>query len=277
MRENYPNTVCEICGQVIANNVFKRHMDSHISGTYDARQKWRSLDHDDLNCKYCGKEYKNRKSLAQHEIRCKENPDKIPISGTLGHTGPRNLSEESRRRMGWSKGLTKETDERLAHLSQVLKGKPSNAPGRCYDEIAEKERRRKISEYAKAHGLGGYVPGSGKGVKGSYKGIWCDSSWELAYVIYNLDHNVHFRKNFEAFPYVYEGSDRNYTPDFYDYELDTYVEIKGLEFPIDLAKYTALDNLVVLHEDDMKPYLEYVRSTYGDDFIRLLEPENGAL
>ena len=28
-------------------------------------------------CKYCGKECKNKNSLAQHEIRCKENPNRI--------------------------------------------------------------------------------------------------------------------------------------------------------------------------------------------------------
>lgn len=30
-------------------------------------------------CKYCGKECKNKNSLSQHEIRCKENPNKINL------------------------------------------------------------------------------------------------------------------------------------------------------------------------------------------------------
>ena len=28
-------------------------------------------------CKYCGKEYKNKNALAQHECRCKSNPNKL--------------------------------------------------------------------------------------------------------------------------------------------------------------------------------------------------------
>ena len=33
----------------------------------------------EFNCKFCGKECKNKNSLAQHEIRCKDNPDKISV------------------------------------------------------------------------------------------------------------------------------------------------------------------------------------------------------
>lgn len=32
-----------------------------------------------FTCKYCGKECKNKNSLVQHEIRCKENPNKIQL------------------------------------------------------------------------------------------------------------------------------------------------------------------------------------------------------
>jgi len=42
-------------------------------------------------------------------------------------------------------------------------------------------------------GKGGKRIGSGRGKSGWYKGYWCDSSWELAYVIYNIDHDVHNR------------------------------------------------------------------------------------
>ena len=34
---------------------------------------------------------------------------------------------------------------------------------------------------------GGLRHGSGRGKKGWYKGYWCDSTWELAWVIYQLD------------------------------------------------------------------------------------------
>lgn len=38
-------------------------------------------------CKYCGKECKNKNSLVQHEIRCKENKDRLDLSYiTKGHS-----------------------------------------------------------------------------------------------------------------------------------------------------------------------------------------------
>lgn len=36
-----------------------------------------------LRCKYCGRECKNKNSLAQHEIRCKENPNRIKIKSNF--------------------------------------------------------------------------------------------------------------------------------------------------------------------------------------------------
>lgn len=36
-------------------------------------------------CKYCGKVCKNKNSLVQHEIRCKENPNKIDISKSINN------------------------------------------------------------------------------------------------------------------------------------------------------------------------------------------------
>lgn len=36
-----------------------------------------NTDKDDLFCQYCEKQCKNLNSLKQHEIRCKENPNKL--------------------------------------------------------------------------------------------------------------------------------------------------------------------------------------------------------
>ena len=37
------------------------------------------------SCKYCNKLCKNKNSLVQHEIRCKENPNRIPCYGNKGN------------------------------------------------------------------------------------------------------------------------------------------------------------------------------------------------
>ena len=49
-------------------------------------------------CKYCGKECKNKNSLVQHEIRCKENPNRIKSGFELyndrGHKGYNQYTKE---------------------------------------------------------------------------------------------------------------------------------------------------------------------------------------
>ena len=116
----------------------------------------------------------------------------------------------------WNKGLTKDTDQRIFNygkkVSDSLKGKNV---GRGSTPEIEEERKRKISESMKKNSLcGGLRKGSGRGKKGWYKGYWCDSSWELAWVIYNLDNNIKFERNNIGFEYVYKGKKRKYHPDF---------------------------------------------------------------
>lgn len=60
---------------------------------------------------------------------------------------------------------------------------------------------------------GGYRKGSGFGKSGWFKGIWCDSSYELAWVIYNIDHNIQFIRNKEGFEYFKNGTSYKYYPD----------------------------------------------------------------
>jgi len=87
--------------------------------------------------------------------------------------------------------------------------------GRCKDPIKELERRKKISETSKLRGsIGGRRHGSGRGKQGWYKGYWCDSSWELAWVIYSLDHNIKFVRYNGYFEYEFNGKIHKYYPDF---------------------------------------------------------------
>lgn len=39
----------------------------------------------DCFCKFCGKQLKNKNALVQHEIRCKENPNRIEYQGNKGN------------------------------------------------------------------------------------------------------------------------------------------------------------------------------------------------
>lgn len=95
---------------------------------------------DVLYCKYCGKECKNKNSLIQHEIRCKENPNKIDTSN----------SWNNKNRQVWNKGLTKETDERINLLSKKigdsLRGKPQHKQSEETREKISIARKKYLSD-----------------------------------------------------------------------------------------------------------------------------------
>ena len=131
-------TICTICGKEISNCNLAKHLKSHKTHPEYQRSLLirQAVDHDGLNCKYCGKECRNKNSLAQHECRCKNNPNKIVV---IGH----RYSHPA-----WNKGLTKETDQRVAKGGQTLSKRIQNGeiiPSQLGKPIA-KEVKVKISK-----------------------------------------------------------------------------------------------------------------------------------
>lgn len=116
---------------------------------------------------------------------------------------------------------------------------------------------------------GGYRRGSGNGKSGWYKGVWCDSSYELVWVIYQLDHNLPFERNKKRYDYIWNGKTLNYIPDFI--QKDTIVEIKGFINSQTIAKLNTIKNLKVLFRKDLNNEFEYVEKKYGKNFIDLYE------
>lgn len=217
-------------------------------------------------CRFCGSERKNLNAKSNHESRCNLNPDKINT---------------------WNKGLTKETSDVLAEFAEkckilrknkkhseetkkkIAKSLKGKAKGIASTFDKESERRRKISEAAKRDGRGGYIKGSGNGKKGWYKGFFCDSSWELAYVIYCLDHSIPIKRNREKRFYEYQGKKKVYIPDFVvSSEL---IEIKGFKSDEWDAKLKHNQDVKVLYKEDLEHVFEYVKTTYGKNFLNMYE------
>lgn len=116
---------------------------------------------------------------------------------------------------------------------------------------------------------GGYRKGSGVGKKGWYKGYWCDSTYELVWIIYQIEHNFSFERNKQKFSYVYKNKVRNYTPDFI--QNGKLIEIKGYINDEVKIKINLVPDLVVLFKKDLEKEFEYVFSRYGKDLIKLYD------
>ena len=145
-----------------------------------------------------------------------------------------------------------------------------NTNGRQYCSV--ECRNRWIKENAK---WGGCRDGSGRGKSGWHKGIYCSSTWELAYVIYCIDHNIPIERCKEKRSYTYKGKVHNYYPDFVT--PDGIIEIKGYITEQWIEKEKQNPDVKTLYKDDMKPYLQYVHDNYTNDIASLYDgskPEN---
>lgn len=233
-----------------------------------------------FKCKFCEKECISNNSLAQHQIRCKLNPDKI------------NFHKDGFKLFNKSKNYTKQCfcqfcNKEFSNIHFLSGHVPSCLKNPKYKENLNKksfpffkgkhhtEKSKQLLRLA-----GGYRKGCGRGKQGWYKGYWCDSSYELAFVIYHLDHNISIQRNKRSFSYFYENREYKYFPDFI--VNDIYYEIKGYYTKRDQIKIQAASpyiRLILLKDKDIFQYIEYVQKKYGTDFIKLYEgnPHNQKL
>jgi hypothetical protein len=172
----------------------------------------------------------------------------------------------------WNKGLTAETNDSLASASTKLKEKYRNGQLVAYNPMTDPKVRIKHKEAMKKAYSNYTRRTPGKFKYGWYKGIWCDSSWELAYLLYCFDNNIDIERNKLGFSYIWEDSVHKYFPDFYLPASNTFVEIKGYKTKRDEAKISQFNNnLLVLCADEMKDILAYVQKVYGKQFTDLYE------
>ena len=130
-------------------------------------------------------------------------------------------------------------------------------------------RHKKLSNIAKKSNFGGYYENSiVKYRAGTYKNIHCDSSWELAFVVYCIEHNIDIKRCNEVRTFNINGENKRYYPDFV--VGDQIIEIKGYYSQIAKAKSEQNPDIKVLLKSDMKKYLNYTIEKYGNKFWEVL-------
>jgi hypothetical protein len=121
-------------------------------------------------------------------------------------------------------------------------------------------------------GIGGYRKSLKYPYKrGLYDGQWFDSSWELAFYLYNKDKGIILKKNTDKFTYFFEGKKCSYLPDFKLNEKE-YIELKGYLRKRDEFKISQFPhNLKIYKSEEMRKIISYVVFKYGKNFISLYE------
>lgn len=232
------------------------------------------------NCEKCNievyKDYGSKRfcsrKCSNSKIHSEETKEKISsklkgsISPFKGKNGKKHTLEFKIKHSLKLKEVYKNNPELGKKISVRLKGKP----------LSDKTKL-KISYKLKGK-TGGIRKGSSRGKSGWYKGYWCDSSWELAYIIFNLEHNIKFKRNIKGFEYINSKKEnKRYFPDFI-LESGEYIEIKNFTTEDVLLKAQALINLdlkiTIIDKENINPYLEYVKNKYGKNFIELYDKQN---
>ena len=113
--------------------------------------------------------------------------------------------------------------------------------------------------------------------RGTYKGIPFQYSFELAWIVWNIEHDVKFFRCDESFNYFdsMQNKTRTYYPDF-KLEDGTIVEIKGRVTQNTLDKKQAIVDIyhrpyILLTQDKIQHCLDYCKNKYGDNFLQILK------
>lgn len=231
-----------------------------------------------LTCKKCSKSYNLVLTPSQY------NKDKYSHYCSISCRNSHKLTDESKQKI--AKSLTKyyknpEHREHLsiknAHIYQCI------CCGKTYPVYMTWKNRKYCCQECKDRywnevyrpKIGGYRKGSGRGKSGWYKGIYCDSSWELAFVIYHMDHNLHIERCKEKRQYIFDEKTHIYYPDFITD--NGIVEIKGYSTEQWKAKIAQNPDITVLYKKEMQPYIDYVVHKYGKDYISLYDGSNPSI
>ncbi len=265
--EDNKNFVCNCGKEFLSKSGLISHQ-QHCDGTGTLRDKKRKQV--TWICPRCGYNIKN--SRKKHLDYCDgSGPRRVKRKNNPIKKGTPEFSKKI------SEGLRKKYD-----TDPDIRNRVSNGLRRAYSEgkltgrastlEKEEDRKKKISETMKLNpACGGLRHGSGRGKKGWYKGYFCDSSWELAFVIYCLEHDISIVRNQEKFPYQWNNEIHYYIPDFI-MEDGSYTEIKGYKTEQVVAKINQFPKkLEMIDKHKIKKYLDYVVGKYGEKFISLYE------
>lgn len=101
----------------------------------------------------------------------------------------------------------------------------------------------------------------GGGHKGIFKGYRCDSTYELAFLIWHLDNNIKIERSQNVYDYCYKDKISKYIPDFIVDNVE--YEIKGFMCNRAKAKLSQNPHIKVIDRNEIQPYIKYVKSRYG--------------
>ena len=222
----------------------------------------------DIQCPVCGKYKQIRMSLntyikSKYTKTCSnECAHKLTIQNTDIEKRNKNISNGVKK---YVQTHITTTYKKCRYCGKIFIKQERGKSDYCSVECMKSARFEKLSHAAKKREFGGYHENSIKKYHhGNYKGIHYDSSWELAYIIYCLDHNIDIKRCDIVRYYEINGVRKRYFPDFI--VNNEIIEIKGFYNNVSKIKAEQNPDIKILLENDMKIYIDYAISIYGKEF-----------
>lgn len=239
---------CNVCNKIFLGlTTYRKHKSTCTFKNIAKKEGW--------SCSVCGSSFRTRRLLYEHKKTHTDSTNKrLGIYGICScKFCQRDFNNKCARTLH-ERYCYKNPNKETRHLSD--------------------ESKKKLSKAAKARNAGGYDVGKfgGTGKRGYYKGFYCMSTWELAWVVYQLEHGKKVEQCKEHFEYVMNEEVHYYTPDFI---MDgVYYEIKNWHRPDTDFKIGQFpkDKKIVLIEgkEQNKTYLDYAKNKYGENFYKVL-------
>lgn len=263
VKNKFCNTVCQNKVQTKGRKISQSHIEKIKLANL---KKWKVFD---VSC------FKCEKSIETREYNV-ESPKKDKYFCSRSCANSREWKKEDRLKKSVSAKKSKKVKEANKIIGENRIGREFakrievNCPV-CSETIVFIEGNpRKYHKKCWLSISGGFKLGSSRGKCGWYKGFWCDSSYELAWVIYNLEHSIKFERNKTGFKYEFENKTSLFYPDFI--VDDNYVEIKNFNSKRLEAKLKYFPHKIkVLYKKDLEKVFNYVIEKYGKNYIELYE------
>lgn len=207
-----------------------------------------------MRCKHCGKEINNNGSLAVHEkYYCKFNPNRKPKKSHFTEYLRQLRNGEVQKIFGNQYIKAKLTGVPYVISEETRKKISENSKQQVWSE--EKKIRHSISmrkavinhplSYS-AHNV------CGRTKKINYNGKKLTGTWELEVAKFLDRKGIVWTNIIKPFQYVWENKIRSYFPDFYLPEYNLYIEVKGNKTDRDEAKWSVVENLMIIEKDGIK-------------------------
>lgn len=250
---------CPKCGKEISLSNYEKHVSSCCvdknESSLSLNEDWKISDNE-YKCPYCDKIYP-KKGVITHIWR--KHGEGINLKTNSSYNNDR---------FAWNKGLTKETDERVAKFGETYSNGIKDGSivgsflGRHHTEDTIKVISKKLSSNNRGGRCKWYEVEKPDGTKVKVQGTW---ERDFAKVLNFIDEEWIKPSQYQehTFKWADEGIQHSYTPDFYSPKLKKYFEVKGYWWGNDKRKMELVleqndINIEVIQKKELERYLQLI-------------------